>query len=208
MVWLPRNLPEPGRSSPAEPATPTVAASARCLRPPGPPSPSHGHRTHRIRPQPCVGQPSSRKSQLKAAKKSSRPVSESMLNRGGWRQAVRSRGCGGDQGDDRTGRRHLVAVLVLGGRTRIVVRETQDVVQLVEASSAGLTVTAGVANAPGSRTLLMGWRRPGGTYRVPGAASSRRADLAAPLHSLLTRRVSRDAVWSTIYLRPAPAGIG
>ena len=55
--------------------------------------------------------------------------------------------------------------------------------------------------------LLASERQPGRTDRVPGAATSLRADLAAPLHSLLTRTVTRDAAWSTIYLRPTIAGI-
>jgi hypothetical protein len=56
--------------------------------------------------------------------------------------------------------------------------------------------------------LLVSERQPAGrTDRVPEAATSLRADLAAPLHSLVARTVTRDAAWSTIYLRPTIAGI-
>jgi hypothetical protein len=51
--------------------------------------------------------------------------------------------------------------------------------------------------------LLAGEQRLNSTDHVADAAASLRADLAAPLHSLLTRTVSLDAAWSTIYLRPA-----
>ena len=50
--------------------------------------------------------------------------------------------------------------------------------------------------------------RADGTDRVPDAETSLRAGMAAPLHSLLTRTVSREAAWLTIYLRPPLRGIG
>jgi Prenyltransferase and squalene oxidase repeat len=51
--------------------------------------------------------------------------------------------------------------------------------------------------------LLAGERHSGGADHTGDAGCPPGAGPAAPLHSLLTRTVSRDAAWSTIYLRPA-----
>ena len=72
MVWLPRNLPEPGRSSLLNRSRrrrrqQKPAQADRSSKPA-----SHGHRTHQVRAQPGTGQPPGRKLQLKATKKPSR----------------------------------------------------------------------------------------------------------------------------------------